>query len=266
MSWSRFRAVLVSREPVAQDQWLLTLESTVPLGVALAGQFVQLALPGAFWPRPFSLESWDSVSGATRFRLLVARAGAATAALTALPEGTTLEGHGPLGRPFPQLPGPVWMLAGGYGVAPLRLAARGLAGPGRLFYGARSRALLWEAPEPANSTLTCCTEDGSLGERGNLIEVVSRELDRSGLVPALFACGPMSLLAATARLGRERGLATHLAVEISMPCGIGVCRGCALPLAPELASPERKFAMACEDGPVFEGGSLDWELEAACRV
>ena len=48
-----------------------------------------------------------------------------------------------------------------------------------------------------------------------------------------------------------------------MPCGIGVCRGCAVPLAePDDA---RAYGMACEDGPVFEVGAIDWEAEEACR-
>ncbi|HVP39953.1 MAG TPA: hypothetical protein VMS93_12295 [Candidatus Saccharimonadales bacterium] len=302
MAWVRFRARLEAREAVAEGQHVARLrveEVTArsapgadPAGPAAAseaspaghavpaavpGQFVQLNLPGAFWPRPFSLLDWQAGSaGAAGFQVLFFEAGPATRALAALPPGAVLAGHGPLGRGFPEPTGPTWMIAGGYGVAPLLFAARRAPQPAevRLFYGAARAALLWRAPELRRYLHTLCTEDGSLGTPGTVLDAVRAALGpraagagggapAAGAGPALFACGPMGLLGATAALAREAGLEAHVSVEAPMPCGVGVCRGCAVPLA---APAEPRYAMACEDGPVFDARRIDWEAEAACRT
>ncbi|MBI5837964.1 MAG: hypothetical protein HZB25_12035 [Candidatus Eisenbacteria bacterium] len=282
MGWIRFRAELRERQAVAERQHLASFVLNCSAPGASAGQFVQLNLPEVFWPRPFSLLDWDAGgAGPASFRILFSEAGRGTRALARLPLGSRLEGHGPLGRGFPRLPGPLWMVAGGYGVAPLLYVSRGASDPARVrfFYGATRAPLLWDSPELAALDSVICTEDGSRGERGTVLDAVRRALDAipagAGPAPTLFACGPMGLLAATAALARERALEAYVSVEAPMPCGVGVCRGCAVPVAhadpggspvPAGEPPAPTFAMACEDGPAFDARRIDWEREAACRT
>ncbi len=260
----------MGRETVAASQHVAQFRCDSSGPAAQPGQFVQLNLPGVYWPRPFSLLDWSpgGAGEAASFRLLFAEAGRGTRALAALEPGCALEGHGPLGRPFPEVHGPTWMVAGGYGVAPLLFASRSSQSPAhiRFFYGAARAQALWRTSQLDSFSPTLCTEDGSHGVKGTVLDAVRSELRRTGERPMVFACGPMALLSAVAALGKEMQLKAYVSVETPMPCGIGVCRGCAMALAETHASEARRYAMACEDGPVFEAGELDWEMEAACRV
>jgi dihydroorotate dehydrogenase electron transfer subunit len=273
VAWIRFRARLVEREAVAERQHLARFRLDAGAPAAAPGQFVQLNLPEAFWPRPFSLLEWDAGS----FRILFSEAGCATRALARLSVGAELTGHGPLGRGFPPVSGPTWMIAGGYGVAPLLYCSRRVARGGdvRFFYGAARAGLLWRSAELDRFETTLCTEDGSLGTHGTVLDAVRAALAGPGASaaaaarPTIHACGPMGLLAAVAELARERRLRAFVSVEAPMPCGVGVCRGCAVPMAGPgegAGEPAPRYAMACEDGPVFEAHLIDWHAEAACRT
>ena len=61
--WVRFEAELIAHEPAAQNQFIATFHVAGSAPEARAGQFVQLALPDVFWPRPFSLLGWRSEPG-----------------------------------------------------------------------------------------------------------------------------------------------------------------------------------------------------------
>jgi dihydroorotate dehydrogenase electron transfer subunit len=270
MSWIRFGARLIAREPAAAGQFIAEFEIAGEAPNAQPGQFVQLALPDAFWPRPFSLLDWRVEGGGARFKILFAVVGGGTRALERMAIGSHIEGHGPLGRGFPDPAGPTWMIAGGYGVAPLLFSARrsaALAGPPvRLFYGAASKDLLWQGSELGEQAAIFTTVDGSLGRKGTVLDAVRAELADTDVRPVLYSCGPMGLLDAVGSLAGETGLKALVSIETLMPCGMGVCRGCAVPLAAELASETRRYAMACEDGPVMDSRAVDWAMERACRL
>ena len=270
MAWIRFGARLLLREPAARGQFIAEFETEGPAPDADPGQFVQLALPGAFWPRPFSLLDWRLVGGVARFQILFAVVGNATRALEMLPIGSRIEGHGPLGRGFPTPSGPTWLIAGGYGVAPLLFSMRRAPDPPasqiRLFYGAGTRDLLWQGDELIRRQVAFCTDDGSLGQPGTVLDAVRVELDAAATRPTLYSCGPMGLLDAVAALAASSGLQALVSIETLMPCGMGVCRGCAVPLSEARASEAQRYVMACEEGPVMDSRGVNWEMERACRL
>lgn len=256
--------------PVAEGQYVAEFRLQGPAPDARPGQFVQLSLPAVFWPRPFSLLYWNLRDGATHFRILFAVVGEGTRALRALSLGDVIEGHGPLGRGYPEIQGPSWMIAGGYGVAPLLYALREASAESRaesrMFYGAARADLLWRSEELESSGATLATMDGSAGRPGTVLDAVRADLDETGLRPRLYACGPMGLLEAVHHLAVERALQAFVSIETPMPCGMGVCRGCAVPLAAAEATGEKRYVMACEDGPVMDSERIDWEQERACRI
>ncbi len=270
MAWTRFQVRLLGLTPAAEGQYVAEFRLQGPAPDASPGQFVQLSLPGVFWPRPFSLLDWEVRDGAAHFRILFAVVGEGTRALRSMSAGDLVEGHGPLGLGYPAIEGPTWMIAGGYGLAPLLFALRASA-PGaqqsaRIFYGAARADLLWRSPELDRFAATLTTMDGSAGRRGTVLDAVRAELDAGGARPVLYACGPMGLLEAVHHLAVERGLRAMVSIETPMPCGMGVCRGCAVPLAAAEATDEKRYVMACEDGPVMDSARVDWEQERACRI
>lgn len=67
----------------------------------------------------------------------------------------------------------------------------------------------------------------------------------------MFACGPMPMLAAVARITDELGCPCQVAVEEHMGCSIGVCMTCVVPT-------DQGYVRACIDGPVLDATRIDW--------
>jgi dihydroorotate dehydrogenase electron transfer subunit len=100
------------------------------------------------------------------------------------------------------------------------------------------------------------TEDGSAGERGFVTRLLEEWLqDKLHSDPQIFACGPMPMLAAVAKLGHEMGVKAQLSIETMMGCGFGICMGC--PVEPAAGVQEfGRYYLACIDGPVFPAQAI----------
>jgi dihydroorotate dehydrogenase electron transfer subunit len=247
------------------------------------GQFVQILLANpspVLLPRPMSVAAVGRRGRWLSLGFLYAPVGSGTRALAELQAGAALEVLGPLGHGYPlDHPGTPVLVAGGRGVAPLLFAADRLARAGRrceFVFGARSGEHLVGLDDAerrlasAGGRLHLCTDDGSRGFRGNVVERLEELMPQVPRPSVIHACGPHGMLKAVARWGMRHGIETHLAMESVMACGTGVCRGCPLPRSaasraawdPD-ATPSlygnREFAMCCTEGPVFEAHDLDWE-------
>lgn len=169
---------------------------------------------------------------------------------------------GPLGRPFP-LPSAgvsATLVGGGYGSAPLfplgeRLRARGARVDFVLGAATEERLLGVLDAKRGASTVEITTDDGSVGTRGRVSDVLPSVLERTG-ADVVYACGPMPMLAAVAEQAAAHGAASFTAVEEAMACGIGVCMTCVLPVAGE--DGVIRMLRACTEGPVFRGDLVRW--------
>lgn len=286
--WRQRAARVVRQEAVGAEHFRLELEVPRPFAAPAPGQFVQLRLPApspVLLPRPMSVSGVSRARRGLRIEFLYAAVGTGTRALARLGPGAEVAVLGPLGRGFPLAhPGTPVLVAGGRGVAPLLFAADVLARTRRgghprrravLLFGARTRGLLVGLAEAHRrlaahgGRLHVCTDDGSLGPRGDVVRLLERVAPGLPGPLVLHACGPHAMLAAVARWALARGVPAFLAMESTMACGTGVCRGCALPrsaaaqagydpAAPSLHG-NREWAMCCTEGPVFAAGDLDWE-------
>jgi dihydroorotate dehydrogenase electron transfer subunit len=253
---------------------LLTLVAPKIARTVQPGQFVEVAVgcDGAFLlRRPFSVHQTDRGRPGT-IELAFEVLGAGTRALAAARRHDRLDVIGPLGRAFtvPAERTPCVLVGGGYGAAPLfflaeQLRARrcrvdvviGAATAGRLFRAMEAKRV--------STSLTVTTDDGSAGSRGVVTDVLPRLMTRSK-TRALFACGPMPMLAAVSRVAAEAGVACEVAVEERMACGTGVCFTCVVPLRaapgkgaePEGAAHGTRMVRSCTDGPVFDGQAIAW--------
>ena len=254
-------------EVVAHPLPYFTLVLEVPDAYAdvAAGQFVMLETTGGLEPylrRAFSVADVSKRAGVLCVELLVKVVGRGTRALAALKRGERRALLGPLGRPF-ALPerGRLALVAGGVGSAPLLLAGRRLAERGvafDFFYGGRGRGDLPRRADferlavASGGRLNVATEDGSEGFAGRVTEALGAALAGGARYRELFACGPMAMLAALARLAREQSLPGQAALETEMGCGFGACLGCAVPHV------EGRYALCCRDGPVFRLDEVRW--------
>ena len=170
---------------------------------------------------------------------------------------------GPLGKPFrlPTHAVNATLVGGGYGSAPLLPLANALRERGSrvdfvLGAGSADRLFGQLDAKRMGDSIEVTTDDGSLGRRGRVSDVLPDVLDRTHC-DVIYACGPMGMLRAVTELGTERGIPVQVAVEESMACGIGVCMTCVLPIIGDDGL--TRMLRSCVDGPVFRGDRVRWD-------
>ena len=231
------------------------------------GQFAMLA-SGARWgggederpylPRACSIARY--VAGECHF--LLEDVGPGTRRLCELRAGEELLALGPLGRGFrPPHSGRRAILAGGgAGIAPLGILQDALAragAPALALLGFRDARHAEGAALLAGAELA--TDDGSVGHRGLVSELLAAELERDSAA-VVYACGPPAMLEATRAICAARGVPAQLALETPMACGFGACFGCAVPRR------GGGYLRLCVDGPVLDADELDTVEEHAVRA
>jgi len=181
----------------------------------------------------------------------IAERGGGTAELGGLRAGDGILLEGPLGSAWPasgDIPGsgPLALIGGGIGLAPLLFLAAGLPHNAYiLFAGYRSEP--WGLEALPADRLRVFTEDGSAGRKGRVLEGFE-----AAPHSALLACGPRPMLRSVAALSAASGVPAWLSLEKRMACGVGACLGCSV----RTREGRRR---ACVEGPVFRAEELVWE-------
>ncbi|WP_283134017.1 dihydroorotate dehydrogenase electron transfer subunit [Rhizohabitans arisaemae] len=225
-----------------------------------AGHFTAVAVGGAetsmLLRRCLSIHDVKPDYGGT-VELVFSVQGRGTAWLADRRVRDSLDLVGPLGRPFPLPRDPVHCLlvGSGYGSAPLfpladALQARGcrvdfiLGAPSadRVFGALRARRM--------GETTTLTTDDGSLGMRGSVTDMLPHVIADSQ-ADVVYACAPMAVLRSVAAVAARHGIPAMVSVEEAMACGIGVCMSCVLPVVGDDGI--TRLVRSCVDGPVFRG-------------
>jgi dihydroorotate dehydrogenase electron transfer subunit len=193
--------------------------------------------------------------------------GKGTTALSQLKAGDRVDLLGPLGHGYHVPPDltTALLVAGGIGVPPVvalaeRLASSGTSassveplrvqGSGKGKSGRRSSnsghrrmvafvggktaadALCLTDFRKAGATLHVATEDGGLGHRGLVTDLVEAHLTSraAGPPPTIYACGPHPMLHAVARIAERFQIPCQVSLEAEMACGFGACMGCVIPV------------------------------------
>jgi dihydroorotate dehydrogenase electron transfer subunit len=212
---------------------------------ARPGQFCMIWIPGVDEiPMSVSMDPKSSYP-----MIVVKRVGEATSALHQLKEGGLIGVRGPYGTFF-KLNGHrrVLLVAGGTGIAPLlrvALDSQRLEYECHVVAGAKdgSELLFMKELEEAGCVTHPVTEDGSLGDRGTVQDVLRKTpLREYGL---MMCCGPELMIASALELAADQGVNVQASLERVMKCGVGICGSC------ELAG-----YRVCKDGPVFNMDDL----------
>jgi dihydroorotate dehydrogenase electron transfer subunit len=262
------RGEAVSVTPCGDDGVVLRIRTETRLPPLRAARFFMLRREDRLSPaipRPFSV--YRQVGADLEFLIKVT--GVGTTALARCTPGTPLRVVGPLGNGWSTLDGdgPPWvMLAGGIGSAPfwmgIEQALAGMDGrkaarPDQLvyLYGAARKGLLYdlEAFQKLGVPVHTCTDDGSHGMKGNVLQLLE-SLWNKGTLPRkvrLLACGPERMLEAVEELAREKDLPCWLSLETFMGCGVGICNGCPVRTVADGPMGAWPNAKCCVEGPVF---------------
>lgn len=211
---------------------------------AAPGQFVMVTVPGNafFLRRPLSLFTVRD----DRVGLLVENRGPGSERLTRLEVGETVDLAGPLGSSFPvEGVESALLVGGGIGCAPLQYVADALLAGGAhvaAAFGFRDHRAARVVAAMSIEGLSVATEDGSLGRRGSVTDLLA-----DLVVPpctVVYTCGPMPMIAAVQRWSAQQRLPGYASLEAYMACGTGSCHGCVVDTA-------RGRLRVCSDGPVF---------------
>lgn len=264
MAVARFEtaASVVAQIQLSHDIFLLTLEAPEIAEASKPGQFCMVRVSTGrcrdpLLRRPLSLHR-AGTDGTVEF--LYKRVGRGTELLSRCRPDDTVRLLGPLGQGFKVVPGGASILiGGGLGIAPLLYLGKTLpsAPPSTIILGGRSSGDIprIERFDELPHKLYVTTEDGTLGHRGLVTELLERELEASENAAAtVYACGPLPMMQAVKAITTKAGVPCQVSLEARMACGIGLCLGCAVPQADRA-----DYKHVCRDGPVFEAGSIDWE-------
>jgi len=278
---------IVEHRSIAKDTWELTLEAPNLARWTLPGQFFMVRLAGLNDPligRALAMfdRGLDSQGNPQTVSVAYVVKGKFTQALSRFKAGQSVEIWGPLGNAFSNQPvDHLILVAGGVGITPmlsLSSAALGQQSYGQspsgplgaskpqghfakqvtLCYGARTQEYLvaLDVFEARGVRLAIATEDGSLGHRGRVTEVLKDLLSCSEGTARIACCGPEPMMQAVSKIAHEHHVPCEVSLETPMACGIGICFTCVAKI--DQGDGTWDYRRTCVEGPIFESQSIVW--------
>lgn len=247
---------IISKVELCPNQYELKIDAPYVVRNAQAGQFIILRVDEHGERVPLTIADVNKKTG--ELTIVYMAVGFSTKKLAQLNAGDEIADLvGPLGKPtHVKKYGTVVCLAGGYGAAPCYLIAKALKDAGNKVYmimGARNKDLIfWEDKmKQACTELFITTDDGTLGEKGFVTQVLERIMGKEKVDYAI-AVGPMPMMRAVANLTKDKGIYTEASMNPIMVDGTGMCGACRVTVGGEV-----KFA--CVDGPDFDAHKIDFD-------
>lgn len=249
---------IVRRREMAGGEIILNeIEAPKIAHIAQPGQFVILRANEQGERIPMTMADINPEKGTITIIFHVV--GRSTALFKALQVGDYyLNVAGPLGRPTEVgFAGTAICVGGGTGLAVLYPIAKKLKSLGNrvvAIIGARTEKLviLREEMAAVSDELIICTDDGSLGQKALVTELLMQALQKEspGLVVAI---GPVPMMKLVSDITRPRRIKTIVSLNPIMIDGTGMCGSCRVEVGKETR-------LACVDGPEFDGHQVNYEL------
>ncbi len=242
---------IVKNISIDKDIFVLKLKNE-PYIKGLPGQFAMIRINNSYDPlllRPFSFYKISSDT----IEFLYQVKGKGTYLLSKKRERDRLRILAPLGTnfPLPEKNEKITIIGGGMGIAPLSflldLLPEGVKIYSFIGFYTKVSKKLWKNFEERSDYFLITTEDGSIGERGKILDFIENleEFNR------IYACGPISMLKELWKRVEDKSK-LYISLEERMGCGIGICLGCIFP------GKERNLHI-CKDGPVVSGVEVNFE-------
>lgn len=244
---ARITTTILSNDMIANNVFKMTLKVPEIVSESKPGQFVNLYIndPSKLLPRPISICEIDETNGL--LTLVYAIFGEGTRLISGYKAGESIDVMGPFGNGYTLKSGTQLLVGGGVGTPPLVETAKQLKGDVVAVIGFRTGSYLIEELKQY-ATVYVATDDGSVGSKGTVIDVLNAE----GITADhLYACGPTPMLRALQTWANDKEIDTQLSLEERMGCGFGACVGCVVKVQ---ADNDEGFIYekVCKDGPVFD--------------
>ncbi len=247
---------ILNKIELCPNQYEMQIEAPYVTRNAKAGQFIIFRVEDNGERVPITIADVDREHGI--LTVVFMAVGYTTKKLAMLEIGDEIvDVVGPLGRPTEiEKYGTVVCVAGGYGAAPCYLISKAFHDAGNkvhMITGARNKDLLFwqDKMKTACTELHVATDDGSLGHKGFVTEVLAEIMEKEK-VDYVIAVGPMPMMRAVANLTKDKGIKTEASMNPIMIDGTGMCGACRVTVGGEV-----KFA--CIDGPDFDAHKIDFD-------
>lgn len=244
---------------LCEDLYEMVLSWNEETKPPLPGQFCTIRVAQTTSPllrRPFAFSAFDPLRKTAS--IVFKKVGVSTEILAGKQCGEVVDVIGPLGNSFlafPQRQRNI-LVAGGTGLGPILFWKRFLGQrkiTSLVVAGYASKSLVPNIEEFSNEAVVICTDDGSKGFKGTVVDYL-RTLPEDFLrETSLYCCGPWGMLQACNEFALNHGNECYVSLEQIMACGVGACMGCAVKILGE--SP---FARVCSEGPVFSSKVIAW--------
>ncbi len=246
-------APVISNSKITSDCYLMWLDSPEIAAEASPGQFIMVRCgvgDELLLRRPLSIHQRDD----SKVALLFTVVGKGTAWLAQRKAGDKVDIFGPLGNGFSIEHDTTQLLlvAGGIGIAPLYFLAQEASIKDctvTLLMGVQTKSQAYpERLLPEGIRRITATDDGTLGEKGMITDLLPRYIDWADQV---FACGPVGMYQTMAQMPELKNKSVQVSLEVRMGCGRGVCYGCTI-------KTRQGLKKVCQDGPVFDLDDILW--------
>ncbi|MDD6302224.1 MAG: dihydroorotate dehydrogenase electron transfer subunit [Bacillales bacterium] len=228
---------ITKNDKVSKDIYLMRLEGDCS-SISNEGEFIEIQLPNKYLRRPISVSSFSQNHVDILYKIL----GQGTKEMSNYEVGMKLDVLVGLGNGFTLYDDKKpTLIAGGIGIAPMFALIEYFNKKNirpTLIYGAKSKEdLVLIDYLKENTNLYLCTDDGSFGFQGNVVDCIK---NNNLEVEYFYGCGPMRMLQAISSSFKEG----QVSLEARMGCGFGACMGCSI-------QTKKGSKRVCKEGPVF---------------
>ncbi|HOB19892.1 MAG TPA: sulfide/dihydroorotate dehydrogenase-like FAD/NAD-binding protein [Candidatus Atribacteria bacterium] len=248
---------IIEKRTLAPGVHFMRVDAPLVARSAMPGQFIILRVLEEGERIPLTIADYDRTEGWVT--IIFQEVGHTTGLLAELGIGDhILDFAGPLGRASElDRYSRVLCIGGGVGTAPLYPQIKHMHEAGTevdVILGARSRDYILLADEIRRccSRLYIATDDGSLGHKGFVTDLLKELVSGGERYDHVIAIGPLVMMKAVSALTREFMIPTTVSMNPIMVDGTGMCGGCRVTVG-------GKTRYACVDGPDFDGHLVDFD-------
>lgn len=256
MSFYCDKYAIVDKKTLARGIYSIEVAADEMAEEASPGQFVNISAPGFTLRRPISICGIDKEHKTLRFVFEVR--GKGTEAISRLTVGDSVDILGPLGNGFRIPEGKkIIVVGGGIGVPPLLEISHRTGELCTAILGFRdySKIILDDEFKDNGSNTIVCTDDGSVGIKGQVTIPLAEELEKGGY-GAVMACGPEPMLKAIIKMCELYNVPCQVSLEQRMGCGVGACVVCS---CMTVRNGQEFYSRVCKDGPVFNAEEVKFD-------
>lgn len=248
-------AIITGVEQLATGVFSMWLKEKSIAETAKPGQFLSVYLnnKSKLLPRPISICEIEKEGGMLRIVFRVV--GEGTREISTYRVSEYIKVMGPLGNGFHiENTNCAILIGGGIGIPPMLELAKQLTCKKKIILGYRDSDTFLLEELKSNGEIYLSTEDGSLGTKGNVIDVVKANQITGDMI---YACGPTPMLKGVKNWAGENNIKAQLSMEERMACGIGACLACVCKSNKIDEHTNVHNKRICKDGPVFYADEIE---------